>query len=165
MATNKREQILGQLVTILQGVPGFVNVWRDRDAGAPRDPTTQDPLLPAAIVLDGKVIPEVAAKWVMDFTTGTQKLSPGLYSLQPQVWIVLMPRETIENINVGSELSDFEQKVIKAVTTDETLIGILGMNGKIEYRGNETDMQSGSSLEGQMKVDFAFTYVMNPADL
>src|SRR6266566_3475268 len=112
MPMDKREMVLTRLVTILQGVDGFVNVWRDREAGQPKDPATQAPLLPAAIVLDGKEIVGIP---------GRHANIPKPFTLMPQVWIILMPRDTIANEGAGQELSAFRGKVIKAIINDEDL--------------------------------------------
>jgi hypothetical protein len=44
---------------------------------------------------------------------------------------------------------------------DDTLHNLLGTNGYVEYRGMETDMQTGAEVKGQFRMDFAFAYVFD----
>ena len=56
-------------------------------------------------------------------------------------------------------------RLLKAFTSDDDLIAMLGRNGEIQYLGHETDMQTGSTMLGQMQMLFSLTYVLNPSDL
>lgn len=162
---DRREEILLRMMAILQGMlettPGFVTVWRDRGEVPPVDSETKVPLLPAAILLDGREQPRVRTE---GHAYGTR--IPGtIVTLMPEVWIVLMPKENVTNAGVGEELSAYRVKIVRDIVLDDTLIAIVGSNGEIEYRGCETDMQSGGLLEGQMRLDFGLTYALIPGEL
>jgi hypothetical protein len=159
---DKREAILLRLLDILRGVDGFVTVWRDRGPLQPIDAETKAPNLPAGILLDGSEVIQVRTAGK---ALGGRPPPATTFVLRPQIWIVLMPKDNLTNEGVGEELSAFRVKVYTAVTRDGTLAALLGNNGEIEYRGSTTDMQTGSSLEGQMQMDFDFTYVLNPNEL
>lgn len=162
---DRREELLLRIMAILQGMlettPGFVTVWRDRGEIPPVDSETKAPLLPAAILLDGREAPRVRTEG-----HAYGRRPPGtIVTLMPEVWVVLMPKENVTNEGIGEELSAFRVKVVGAIVNDDTLIAIVGSNGEIEYRGCETDMQSGGLLEGQMRMDFGLTYTLLPDEL
>ena len=158
--TDKREMILTQMLTILQAIPGLAGVYRDV---GPLNPTGDQGAanLPAAILLDGDERPRVS-------TLGTSfgaVPAAAVMTLDPEVWIVLMPRINMLNDGVGEELSDFRVKVLKAVLNNESLVAMLGANGEIEYRGCTTDMKQGRTIEGQICLFFGLTYALNYAQL
>lgn len=155
--TDIRESILVRLEDVLGGIAGITSVYRDR-AEMPIEK------LPAAILLDGSefVAQEIPPhKFV--------KMPPALFTLVPQIFIVLKPRDDMTNTTldgadapVGPELSDYRNKVIAAVVNDPTLLSLVGSNGQITYRGSDTDMQSGSSMVGQIQLHFHFNYTLIP---
>lgn len=162
---DRREEILLRIMAILEGMlettPGFATVWRDRGEIPPIDSETKDPLLPAAILLDGNETPRVRTEG-----HAFNRRIPGFpITLLPEVWIVLMPKENVTNAGVGEELSAYRVKVLGNIVNDDTLIAIVGANGEIEYRGCATDMQSGGELTGQMRMDFGLTYTLLPDEL
>lgn len=155
--TTKREQILSRIHTLLGTVSGITAAYRDR-AEFPDDK------LPAACVLDGgeQVIQDLGPNKFV-------KMPPAIFALTPQVFVVLRPRDNLANETldgvaapVGPELSDWLDKIITAVVNDPTLLSLVGSNGQILYRGCETDMQTGSSIIGQLQVNFEFHYVFIP---
>ena len=92
---------------------------------------------------------------------GRVRMSPSLVTMNPQVFVVMKSRLP-QNENLGQEMNELRLQMIHALVTDETLIGLLSANGDMNYLGNETDLKSGSNLEGQMRLDFAMTYVLDP---
>jgi hypothetical protein len=78
---------------------------------------------------------------------------------------VLRPRNTIDNPGVGEELSGLRMQVLKAFTNDDELWALLGSNGELIHSGHDTDMQTGSTVLGQMQMRFQLTYVLDPNDL
>ena len=153
---DKRELILLRLLTLLGTVSGDVplSVVRNR-AEIPTDK------LPALVLLDGK---EVARNPDMQRTRGGARV-PAVFTLTPQVFIVLQPRDTIDNPGVGEELSDLRMQVLQAFIQDDELWGLVGSNGEIINLGHDTDLQTGSTVLGQMQLHFEISYVFDPADL
>ena len=88
-------------------------------------------------------------------------MSPSLVTMNPQIFVV-MKSKLPQNENLGQEMNALRLQMISAVVQDEELINLLTANGDINYLGNETDLKSGSNLEGQMRLDFAMTYVLDP---
>lgn len=155
--TDTREDILAQVVVCLQTVTGLHNVFRNRDQ-------LPNAVLPAAVVLDGReeIITEIQ-------NTRSVKMPPALFELWPQVWLALPPRDTVDNeylngqLNpIGPELSHFRMLMIDSILNDPTLATILGPNGQMAYRGCETDMAIGSSVKGNLMLQFSFRYVFIP---
>jgi hypothetical protein len=154
---DKRELILSRMLALLGTVNGTadpLNVFRNR-AEIPTDK------LPALVLLDGK---EVLKNPQAIHTRGGAR-APGIFELSPQVFIVLRPRNTIDNPGVGEELSGLRMQVLKAFTNDDELWGLLGSNGELMHSGHATDLQTGSTVVGQMQLYFQLTYVLDPADL
>jgi hypothetical protein len=158
MSFDKREAILQRMLAILTTitgpavVDGTVSIFRNRG----EVPVEK---LPALVLLDGKETIRLS-------TSGKGGiLAPTVFTLEPQVFVVLKPREDVNNDGIGEELSDYRIKLLKAFTSDDSLLAMLGSNGEINYLGSETDMQTGSTMLGQMQMLFTLTYVLNPSDL
>lgn len=150
---DKRELILVRLLAIGAGLTGIVSSWRNRGE------LKQDKR-PAFVLLDGTesvAIPDTGRSRVA--------MSPQVMELRPQMFILLVPRETPKNEGVGEELSAWRGKLIKAMAQDQQLIGLVGANGGITFRGMQTDMQTGSALYGELQFDFGIRYTFNPNDL
>jgi hypothetical protein len=146
--------LLSMLRTLnsLAQVDGVKSVFRNRGE-VPADK------LPAAVLLDGKEVIKIS-------TAGHGGMRvPSVFTLSPQIFIVLKPRDDINNDGVGEELSAFRVQILKLIRDDDTLAALLGSNGEVVYEGHDTDMQTGSTMQGQMQMNFTFSYVLNPSDL
>lgn len=155
--TDTREDILDRLETLLGSVEGITAVYRDR-AEMPVEK------LPAVILLDGS---ENISQQIMP--NKSVRMPPAIFTLAPQIFVVLKPRDDMSNTTldgvsapIGPELSAYRVKVISTVINDPTLLSLVGSNGQILYRGSDTDMQSGSSMIGQIQMHFEFNYVFMP---
>lgn len=156
---DKREIILERMLTLLGTVNGTtppLNVFRNR-AEIPTDK------LPALVLLDGKE--NIKYPKLPYGKGGTPYTPPFVYDLLPQVFIVLKPRDDINNTGVGEELSGLRMQVLKAIIHDSDLRYMLGSNGELNYLGHVTDLQTGSTVLGQMQLNFQLSYVFDPNDL
>lgn len=153
---DKREVILERMLSLLQAVITLppLSVFRNR-AELPVEK------LPALVLLDGRE----SLKHPDMTTTRGGALVPAVFNLTPQVFIVLKPREDINNVGVGEELSYLRMQVLKSFIQDDELRGLLGSNGEINYLGHETDLQTGSTVLGSMQLNFQLSYVFDPKDL
>lgn len=155
---DKRETILQRMLIILgtitgpATVDGVPSIFRNRG---------EVPIekLPALVLLDGKEAIKVPT------SSRGGALAPMILTLEPQVFVVLKPRDDVNNDGIGEELSQWRMKLLKAFTTDDELLALLGSNGEILYLGHETDMQTGSTMLGQIQMLFTLTYVLKPSDL
>lgn len=147
MAQDKREQVLVRLEAVLTAVANGtgIQVYRDR---AEFDDTE----LPAYVLLDGTENKAIGS---------SDKRGPNVMLLQSQIFYVPKPTENQLNVGVGPDLSTKRILLLQAVMHDSELQDILGDTGYIEYRGMETDMQTGGEVKGQFRLDFAFAYVLN----
>jgi hypothetical protein len=155
MSFDRREAILDRLHSLLGTINGTevpLSVFRNR-AEIPTDK------LPALVLLDGR---ESLKYPNMPHDRGGAMV-PTIYDLHPQVFIVLRPRDTVENVGVGPELSGIRMSILDAFINDEHLMNdLLGTNGEINYLGHETDLQTGSTVLGQMQLNFQLSYVFDP---
>lgn len=154
---DKREMILVRMAALLGTVNGTaetMNVFRNR-AEIPEEK------LPALVILDGRE----KIKYPNLPRSRGGIVVPAVFDLTPQVFIVLRPRKTVDNPGVGEELSGLRMQVLKAFTQDQELQYLLGTNGEINYLGHETDLQTGSTVVGQMQLNFQLSYVFDPQDL
>ena len=145
-----REQILVRILEVLTSMDDIEAAYRNRA----EFPSTKMPL---AVVLDG-------VERSVTQTRGRGRL-PAIVRLLPQIFIIIKPRTDANNEGAGEELSLLRVHVLAALNTDQQLAVLLGENGSIDYLGCETDMQTGSSMEGQMKIDLAFEYMLDMSDL
>ncbi len=114
--------------------------------------------MPALVLLDGREEIRISASGKGGI------LAPTTFTLQPQVFVVCKP--TVDNLNVGigEQMSDWRMKLLRAFTSDEDLIAMLGSNGEVQYLGHETDMQTGGLMLGHLMMRFSLTYVLTPKD-
>src|SRR5262249_31445394 len=126
--------------------------------------------LPALVLLDGSE--SISGPPIRDsMGLVPNQAYPQNALLKPQVFVVLKVRDTTANTEVngqpapvGPELSMMRMKLLQMVMKDDGLQSLVGANGGIKYMGHETDLQTGSTVEGQMQLNFEFAYVLNPSD-
>lgn len=146
MSEDKREQILARLEAILVGLADTgINVYRDRAE-------LEDNELPAYVLLDGNEDADVVPK---------DRRGPQIMRMTPQIFYVPVPPENRMNEGIGPQMAEHRMILIRGIMRDSTLAGLLGSNGYIEYRGMETDMQTGAEVKGQFRMDWAIGYVLN----
>lgn len=150
---DKRELILRRILAIGTGLVGIKSAWRNRGQ-------LKEDKRPAFVVLDGNEINPHRVEG-----RGHAALSTTVMEVSPQLFILLVPRDTPKNEGVGEELSQWRAKLIKALAADQQLIDLIGPNGQIIFRGMQTDMVTGSALYGELQFDFGIRYVLNPAEL
>jgi hypothetical protein len=157
MPFDKREAILQRMLSILQGIPGPAVVDGEPSIFRNRGEVPVEKM-PALVLLDGRE--------TINISTHAKGgiLAPTVFTLRPQVFVILKPTNRIDNDGIGEELSDYRMKLLKAFSGDEDLIFMLGSNGEIQYLGHETDMQTGSTMLGQMQMNFSLNYTLNPKD-
>lgn len=154
---DKREQIFNRLEEIAKTVTGIVTV--KRNVGIRADETR-----PAIIVLDGD-------EQFADLTPTrgrSARMSTTLMEAQPEIYVLLKelrPQNKTadaEPKNVGTLLNEYRKTLLAKIADDEVLLGILGPNGKMDYRGCVTDLKSGNRLSGEMRIDINFVYPLDP---
>jgi hypothetical protein len=162
MSFDKRETINENIVRCLGTVITPAAVYRNR---AEFDEKKYVP--PFLVYLDG------TERKLLDPNTtrrdgargGHLGVPPMIMEMLPQIFLIMAPKLLDKAAEYGPEISDWRMKVLKAIIKDDVLLAILGANGGIDYRGMETDMQTGRTMEGQLQFTFAFRYVLNPSDL
>ena len=164
--SDTREAILEQLQTLLSGVSGIANVYRDRG-----DISTME--LPAIILLDGSEDNTMADE---AFRNKSVKFPGGIVNLKPDIVVVLQPRSDASNTTIdgpngvlipaspiGPEISHWRMSVRAAIENDPTLLSLLSVQGGITYLGSETDMLLESmTLQGRLLVRYSFRYWLTP---
>ncbi len=156
---DKRELILARLAVTLSSIPVFVGTgnaffWRNRGE-------LETDKRPAVVLLDGTE----SATSITDMPRGRRMaMAPAIATMTPQIFYLAKNR-TPNNEDIGPELNTMRARIVKALTDDVTLLGLLGDNGGITYRGTDTDMQSGNSVAGELQLFLAFDYVLNSNDL
>lgn len=148
--TDRREQILQRLEVILQRLAptgSGINVYRDRAE-------LEDNELPAYVVLDGNEtkLPGVPAQ---------SRSVAQIMLLTPQIFWVPVPPNNVLNVGIGPNLSGQRVTLLSAIMGDSVLADLYGPNGYIEYRGMETDMNTGAEVKGQFRLDLAIAYPLN----
>jgi hypothetical protein len=154
---DRREAILAQLEVILGSLPAdvapFAAIYRNRGE-------LKETMRPAVVLLDGT---ETTVRNYPSNRGG--RMAPHLIELRPQIFAVMKKRELDLASEYGPELSAYRMAILRALFGDDTLNGLIGTNGKIEYRGALTDMQTGSTLQGELQINLAITYLLQPGDL
>ena len=145
----RREQILSRIEALLDAVEGVETVARNRGL-------LDNDARPALVLMDGDEALKVSGGG-----RGRGKMSASILTMRPQVFVVLKLRKP-QNALVGQDLNAFRTDVVRALADDATLVTLVGTSGDIVYEGCETDLKSGMQVEGQMRLDFAITTVMDP---
>lgn len=161
--TDKREDILSLMESLLAAVPGVRGVWRDR-ADIKRDMT------PAILLLDGNE----RRLTVFSSRSGVQ-MPPAIFQLKPQVAIVLPPRDVLNNLTlngqplaIGPSLSAYRTLIVSTILDDQNLVNLLSPSGQLAYDGYDTDMRTGAEIGafGPFMVhNFSINYSMDPSQL
>lgn len=160
MAVDKRELILKRLVEILTTVTGAVTVVRNRGW------LSQDER-PALYLMDGTERERLTGdrgRGSKVPTHGHERMTPQIMTMKPEMFIVLKSRKP-QNDGIGEAVSAMRNDIIRAIAVDTTLQSLTGSNGAIAYIGLDTDLRSGSPAEGQMRLDWEFTYVLDPYEI
>lgn len=147
---NRREEILVRMHELFGTVPDIATNVRNR---ALLDNESR----PGLILLDGDETNMSAVR------PGRVRMSPGVVLMKPQVYVVLKePPKGIADQGQGTLLNGFRVEIINALSGDNDLLNLLGSNGGMEYLGMETDMKSGNTLKGQLRIDLALRYTFDP---
>lgn len=130
------------------------NVFRNRGEIPP-------PMRPGMTLLDGNERTILGG----NATKRMGRVRPSVMALEPQIWTLLAPRPLSAADELGPELSSYVVAFLKAIPDDPSILALISENGQVIYQGHETDMQSGSSMEGQLLMKFAFHYLLDPSEL
>ena len=150
--TDNREAILARLEVVLAAIAGIESFARNRGL---RDNDSR----PGIVLLDGDESerpPRVGRN-----VAGRQSMLPVFMAMRPQVFVLMDTRKP-QNVGIGTDINAFRTAIIRAVAADATLRALVGTNGDIVYNGSETDLKSGSPLDGEMRLDFTFSYFVDP---
>lgn len=147
---DPREQILARLVVLAKGIGGMnpKHVFRNKLRIA-------DELLPAISILDGDETPDDSS-----YGRGRSARGPIIMTMRPEIYGFVKGDEE----SVGQDMNALRAALIKAITTDATLLGLC-KDGDVRYEGFASGMANGRSMEGEMGLAFAFVYVLRPAAL
>jgi hypothetical protein len=147
--TDRREQILAKLETILAAIDGVQFCGRNRDQ-------LPDGKRPAILLLDGDEEGGRSADH-----RNRIGASPNLVLMKPEIYFALDDRKP-QNENVGQDANAMRVKILKAVLNDQ---GLTGLCTNVFYAGVITDLARGREMIGQMGLMFEFTYALKPSEL
>lgn len=151
MSNDTREDLIARLVVIMGTVPGITSSVRNRNLRSNEQ-------RPAMVLLDGDETPRVSLRGQRGRAA---MMAPQIMELRPEVYILLQEGRP-NNETVGQQLDAFRIVFLKKVWEDTILSTLLGSNGSIVYNGCQTDLKSGSSMSGEMRLDFVMNYVLKP---
>jgi len=157
MTLATREQILTQIEAVLASISGVATCARNRGL------LTADER-PAIILLDGRE--DIVSTVVPQKTV---RMPPAIFRMQPQIFAILQQRDdatnaTINGISkpVGAEINFWRDAILSALINDDALIEMLTTTGQIVFKGMETDLQTGGTIQGQLRLFIDFHYVWSP---
>jgi hypothetical protein len=146
---DKRELILKRLVEVCQGVAGIATVVRNRGL-------LSDEQRPAIVVLDADELGTTFGP-----SQSNAAFMPSINTMKPEIYY-LAKEARVRNEQIGETLNAARLAICTAMANDTALRALLGPNGGIQYNGCVTDLKSGTSLTGEMRLDFWLKYVFNP---
>lgn len=141
-----------RLLTIAKEIDGIKTGARNRGL-------LQNEQRPAIVILDG----DESARTIAP-ARNLQFMAPTINRARPEIYVLLPEnRPAVDNTGqVGADLNAWRIKICDAIAGDSQLQSIVGTNGGIIYNGCVTDLKSGSSLTGQMRIDFLLDYPFIP---
>jgi hypothetical protein len=145
---DTRELILSRLVEIAGALPGVATVIRNQ-------PKLDDTIRPAVVILDADEAVEAAPD-------GARRAPGGrlLIAMTPQVFIHAADADA-----AGPIVNQWRTAWLKAVLMDPGLLALVGSNGSIRYAGAATGFGWGRELRGEIGIEIALVYSLNPSDL
>lgn len=147
---DRRQQILNRLAAVLSPLVPSGNFFTNRG-------DLPNTLRPAITVLD---MDETAS---LDGRQNTGP-SPNIMHMTPQI-VVSLDTNAPDNPLVGPRLNTFRLQILTAVLFDSQLAEICSANGRMDYRGCETDLALGRDQLGQMSIVITFVYPFRPSEL
>jgi hypothetical protein len=147
---DRREQILARLVEIMETIPAVGAVYRN-------NPDPNEGRMPAIIVFDADE--EIAP--LPDTARYKGSTAPQVMVMRPEIYILLSARAA----DAGTRLNELRARIYKAVVTDEALSDIVGTNGRISLEAGRSGFAVGRAMSSELKLEFGFTYVLQPSDL
>ena len=145
---DKREDILARLLVVVGAVTGVTTALRNQTP-------VSESKLPAVVVFDADEL---------GVNEDPERRVPAALRrvvMSPQIFILVQD----DTAAVGKTLNDLRASVVKAILTDAALIDITHDNVGIRYEGCLTGLALGRKIEGQMALNFSFTYILNAAEL
>jgi hypothetical protein len=139
---DRRELILTRLMEIGVALPGIESAFRNSD-------TVPEKARPAFLLQDGD-------EFATDADRTAQIQRSGIYMTTMTPMITLFASGSTETME--KTLSDIRVSLINSVCSDQTIKNLTGTNGNIRYNGCRTSDEFGRRLEGELRVDFEFTY-------
>jgi len=135
------------MVTICTGLSGYAKVGRNLK-------NLPDEVRPAIVILD-------ADEEVVTPSPSPKGKAPTVVKMSPELFILDDGRSD----TVGPTMNAHRAAVVKAILTDTELKTLVGPSGSVEYLSCVTGLATGRSMEGEMGVYFAFTYILDPTHL
>jgi hypothetical protein len=86
--------------------------------------------------------------------------APAIVRMSPEIHILIGD----EPGDVGTALNGYRGKLIKAITTDPSLVA-LSFNGDIRFESFATGLSAGRQMESQGVLGMGFRYVLRPERL
>jgi hypothetical protein len=154
---DTRELILVRLLAIAVAQADFVTAVRNRGL-------LSTEARPAIVLMDGDETPVLTHGGRSNRArSGTiMALTPQVMQMKPELYITLPENDPAIQETLGTLLNVKRRLLVRAIAEDEALLLLLGSNGNIIYNGCATDLKSGSSLKGQMRLDFLLNYTFFP---
>jgi hypothetical protein len=146
---DDREAILARLAAVLAATPGVTHFARN-DLALPENS------VPAILLLDGDETVNEDAYDRGSRLPGSVKI----VTLDPEVYILVED----DPLLVGPSLSQLRRRVVKAVLTDDELLG-LAVDKGVRYVGMQTGLAMGRSMSGEAALNFSIKYQFDALQL
>lgn len=142
--SDVREAILSRLVEVAGKVNGINGAFRNAA-------NLSDTKLPCVVIWDG----DEAAD---DGDPPRQAAAPRRVAMTPEISLAVAAEPEL----VGTELNKMRARLVSAILSDATLIGLTGISpaGGIRYEGCATELHQGRTMQAVMSLRFSFTYVL-----
>lgn len=147
--TDRREDILARLVTVIDGIADFDIVQRNKTDVSDNGATY-------AAIFDADEV-----EFDSDHNRpGRGGAAPKRVELNPEIYLTIGR----EPENVGAAINALRVQVVKAILADSTIAAIC-QDGAVHYRGCQTDLGRGRTMTATMLLHFGFVYMLKPGEL
>lgn len=153
---DRHELILERLKEVLENIDAEVRVvFRNRA-------DLEENERPGIVLLDGT---EEVISTGGNTSSRSDLPRPSMVELYPQIFALLKVRPDGDAEEYGPEMSNYRRAILNAIFQDTGLRELCGTNGHVRYLRTDTDMQTGMTMEGQLQINVALKYLLQPEEL
>jgi hypothetical protein len=144
--SDRREQILARIFTILSGIRGVNLVVRNVDE-------IPEQARPCLVLIDGDETRSLTSRGL--------GMQPVIVDMVPVIAIGVSAKSE----DIGGDANSLRAKILPALLGDAQLDTLATPNGRLQYNGANGKLSQGRLMACDIQLLFSLSYPLDPADL